>query len=424
MKAPHNGGRCLILLVAVAAAVTAFDCASCAATYDACCSCCVAGEFSYAVCNAPTFIAGCGVAWASTLSPSMTMTATPSPTGPTRVCPTETCFSMTFGGVYPWVVPPSVRNVSLYLWGAGGGGVATHGVLGGSGAFVSGSALVTPGEVLTITVGNAAFGFGGGGTQGYGGGFTAVSRYSYWTQQVEYLAVAGGGGGGCQYYYPYTGGSATSAPTDGIAANCGTFSPQGKAASDGSPWRGGGGCGWVGGACGGPTDVCPGATSCAGSGGTSCAPGLQPGTIVSAATGAGVAPGSTLSVYVNGQGVSSMPGQAVLMWMPQTPSPTLTASTTASATPTSTPNCPPAAYTTFTYNDIVGVALANALTTSERDCQLACCAVAPRCTSYAFHAALIAAGLPRAPCMLLANATQLVPNNGYTSGVLTSAWVA
>lgn len=129
----------------------------------------------------------------------------------------NTIFDYT-GGDQSYTVPSSVTTISVKLWGAGGGGgynrstVTTVG-LGGSGGFVSGDITVTPGETLTIIVGQGGIGgqsyannsaipssfYGDGGLGGSagltyfggsGGGRAEIARSG------TSLAIAGGGGGG------------------------------------------------------------------------------------------------------------------------------------------------------------------------------------------------------------------------------------
>ena len=110
------------------------------------------------------------------------------------------------GGTNPdqsYTVPSGTYRVFVKLWGAGGGN------LGGSGAFVSGSVSVVPGEILTIIAGQGGMNvptkhnysgrsYGGGGSaysgktndKGVGGGMAAIFR------GVTPLVVAGAGGGG------------------------------------------------------------------------------------------------------------------------------------------------------------------------------------------------------------------------------------
>ena len=111
--------------------------------------------------------------------------------------------SGTSGG---YTVPTGITNVSLRLWGAGGGGGN-----GGGGGFVSGCFAVTPGQVLTVGVGEtgapdgtpAGGLFGGGASPGAGSsgaGATHVFNgpsvsFSPSTPAPAIVMIAGGGGG-------------------------------------------------------------------------------------------------------------------------------------------------------------------------------------------------------------------------------------
>ena len=109
------------------------------------------------------------------------------------------------GGYQTFTVPSGVKNIFVYLWGAGGSCGLSN---GGGGAFICGNIDVTPGETLTILVGGGGTpglqgggdgkgGFGGGGNlasdvySGGGGGRSAILLNG-----VELVDAAGGGGGG------------------------------------------------------------------------------------------------------------------------------------------------------------------------------------------------------------------------------------
>ena len=179
-----------------------------------------------------------------------------------------------------WTVPPDVYNISVYLWGAGGGTNPWYNPPSGAGAFVYGEGFVSPGETLRITSGYRgnngydadACGFGGvhgtywwGGTNGAaGGGFSAIERLVIFDNSYNMIAVAGGGGGGAYYNWYGDTSAGRGFPDDGI---CGDYSPYGAASSCNENWWlcerwwfGAGGGGWIGGT--------------APRGGTSCAPGL------------------------------------------------------------------------------------------------------------------------------------------------------
>lgn len=86
--------------------------------------------------------------------------------------------------------------------------------------------------------------------------------------------------------------------------------------------------------------------------------------------------------------------------------------------------CTAGAFRTFLNSDLVGTPLADGgellLLPSERACQRACCTTAG-CQGYSFPVALqlMSGGAP-APCYLMTNITQLVPNHVMASGVLLS----
>jgi hypothetical protein len=128
-------------------------------------------------------------------------------------------------------VPATTTSITVYMWGAGGGGNTNY---GGAGAMVQGVLSVTPGETLTILVGQGGtidgtttFGGGGAGAgnmayggdpgigysgngfpqnAGSGGGRSAIQRGG--TDPTNDIVVAGGGGGGT-YFSSDRGGSAT-----------------------------------------------------------------------------------------------------------------------------------------------------------------------------------------------------------------------
>jgi len=107
-------------------------------------------------------------------------------------------------------VPEGVTKIFVKVWGAGGAGGTQggwgYGSDGGGGGFSRGVLTVTPGETLTIIVGQGGavhqtgIGYAGGGAAtannqdnrycGGGGGRSAVVR------EKDELVVAGGGGGG------------------------------------------------------------------------------------------------------------------------------------------------------------------------------------------------------------------------------------
>jgi hypothetical protein len=151
-----------------------------------------------------------------------------------RVKPTLQTITFTYTGANQTFQVPSTitpASVTVYMWGAGGGGNTNY---GGAGTMVQGILPVTPGESLTIVVGqggtiDGSTTFGGGGAgggnmtggsapgigysgngfpqnAGSGGGRSAIQRGG--TAPTNDIVVAGGGGGGT-YFSSDRGGSAT-----------------------------------------------------------------------------------------------------------------------------------------------------------------------------------------------------------------------
>jgi hypothetical protein len=113
-----------------------------------------------------------------------------------------------------WTVPTGVYWIFVKMWGAGGGGGAyggwRQGSSGGGGGYTQGLVPVTPGETITMRVGqrgyarwgsNRAYPDGGGASTGggdnqyvgSGGGSTSIKVPSL---SSEFCMFAGGGGGG------------------------------------------------------------------------------------------------------------------------------------------------------------------------------------------------------------------------------------
>lgn len=113
------------------------------------------------------------------------------------------------GADQTFTVPVGVKSVNLRLWGGAGGSTpkvfadgTNSGAGGAGGGFTSGTLAVSPGQVLTLKVGEggAAGGtggdaaYGGGGAPGtYGGGGGGYS--GVFTSAGDPLLIAGGGGG-------------------------------------------------------------------------------------------------------------------------------------------------------------------------------------------------------------------------------------
>ena len=109
------------------------------------------------------------------------------------------------GSSQTWTVPPNVNNISVTAAGAEGGGNN-----GGTGAIITGTMNVTPGQVLEIYVGGQgncpAAGYNGGGsgqsantsnnTSCGGGGATDIRISPYSSNDREIVAGGGGGQGG------------------------------------------------------------------------------------------------------------------------------------------------------------------------------------------------------------------------------------
>ena len=95
-------------------------------------------------------------------------------------------------GTYDVVVPDGVSAVAIETDGGGGGGGAscdgTQAGSGGAGGYNTGTYGVTPGDMLTVTIGEGGPGGCGGG--GGGGGGAA------WVEGNGFYIGAGGGGGG------------------------------------------------------------------------------------------------------------------------------------------------------------------------------------------------------------------------------------
>jgi len=109
------------------------------------------------------------------------------------------------GADQTYTVPAGVTSISVYLWGAGGGtgNWSSQGTIyfisGGAGAMVQGTLAVTPGQVLTIGVGqggssNLSATYGGGGSHIRNDGASGGGR-SFIALSGNDLVTAGGGGG-------------------------------------------------------------------------------------------------------------------------------------------------------------------------------------------------------------------------------------
>jgi len=304
------------------------------------------------------------------------------PTLPAAACtPGSQVFTAT-GADQTFTVPDGCDYVTARLWGAGGGGSTGAGAYahrshGGGGGFATGSLSVTPGETLTVIVGEGGGGsddtgftpYGGGtpatGYQGGGGGGgrSAIRRAG----GTEEITAGGGGGGG--YGDTATagapggaliGGAPTSGhdggpgtPTGGGAPGAGaTLGAAGAAyqGGAGASWCGGGGGGYFGGAGGSFTS---GVEAGSGGGGAGYVGGVLHGR---AARGVGATPGEASApdlpagVAVGGApgasgtwgtGAAGGPGLVILSWgvsptatIPAEAQAFVAASTAAGVTPT------------------------------------------------------------------------------------------
>ncbi|WP_298556257.1 choice-of-anchor D domain-containing protein [uncultured Algibacter sp.] len=101
--------------------------------------------------------------------------------------------SQTFTSSGTFVVPAGVTSVNVAAWGAGGGGAdeASNdgGGGGGGGGFRGGTIAVTPGDNITITIGNGGTGATSNGNDGANGGNTIV------THTIGTITANGGDGG-------------------------------------------------------------------------------------------------------------------------------------------------------------------------------------------------------------------------------------
>jgi hypothetical protein len=128
------------------------------------------------------------------------------------------------GAIQSYTVPSGVTSLTVYLWGAGGGGSqAGQNAAGGAGSFITGTMTVTSGTTYYVVVGGGGTftratgtfltnpgGYGGGG-QGYyaagGGGYSGIFTSNTPSQGAAIVIAGGGGGAGLDSTNDY-GGSA------------------------------------------------------------------------------------------------------------------------------------------------------------------------------------------------------------------------
>ncbi len=95
-----------------------------------------------------------------------------------------------------WNVPQAVTNVKVRVWGGGGAGGEGFGTAGGGGAgggYAEGYCTVSPGEAITISVGNGGV---GAGTNGAGSSFGTALAAGGGEAGSNGGSDAGGAGGG------------------------------------------------------------------------------------------------------------------------------------------------------------------------------------------------------------------------------------
>ena len=267
------------------------------------------------------------------------------------------------GADQTFTVPTGVTILDLKVWGAGGAnGLEAK---GGGGGFTVGMLTVTPGQVLTVTVGGAGqqhstvATYGGGGRGGIadsgltenardggsGGGMSAIWATSY---GVGPLLIAGGGGagttdtdrdagggggttGGAGENVASGGGASQSAA--GVAGNngCGEadFGGMFEGGAGGDGYRGGdgGGGGYFG---GGGGDCVPSAVSGAFTGAGGGGSGYKLGAGVTGASSTAAvdqnSAGAGDSFHTTGIGNAGGNGMVVIQWVAPPPAPPLTSS--------------------------------------------------------------------------------------------------
>lgn len=137
------------------------------------------------------------------------------------------------GSNQTFIVPAGVTSLTIKMWGAGGAG-GFYGI-GGTGAYVTGTLTVTPGQTLTIVVGqggntNGTTSFGGGGSGGTGASYggSGGGRSAIRNGATEIITAGGGGGGGGNYpnfnYIPSGGGGGATNGNDPGNVTGGQFS--------------------------------------------------------------------------------------------------------------------------------------------------------------------------------------------------------
>ena len=146
----------------------------------------------------------------------------------------QTFTDSTPGGPKTWTVPNGIISVTLEIWGAGGAGGGSlinkeGGAGGGAGAYVLRTITVTPGDIITYSIGAGAIGTSNAGTTGGNTTLTTVSGTN--------LRANGGSGGSTAVH------NASVSAGSGGSASGGTTNSNGSNGSNNSTSTGNGGNG-------------------------------------------------------------------------------------------------------------------------------------------------------------------------------------
>ncbi|MBX7243345.1 MAG: hypothetical protein K1X92_16520, partial [Bacteroidia bacterium] len=150
------------------------------------------------------------------------------------------------GSVQIFTVPPGVTSIDIDARGAQGGG--SNGGAGGLGARMMGTYAVTPGQILSVVVGQQGLLQVGGNAQNSSGGGGGTFVYD---AVPTLLVAAGGGGGKCNYTgsTPLHPDAAGQIGTSGGASSDGNAGGTAGAGGNAGLWSGtpcaGGGAGWL-----------------------------------------------------------------------------------------------------------------------------------------------------------------------------------